>query len=340
MCKHLVLYAPTRAHTQRVFRPETYERFLAGFEVVANQSDRNYTTAELEDFIPGYEAIVTGWGVAPLSERFFERADRLRMIAHSAGTVKPFFPGDLWEKQVVARGICVFSANHAIAYNVAEATIGYMIMVPRRWFEHALAIRTTADWGAPGVPRNGQYLLGSTVGIVSASKVGREVIRMLQPFDCTVLLYDPFVSEWEAGRLGVRLCSLDELFAKSDIVSVHAPHIPATVGLIGRRELKRMKDGATLINTSRGKVIDREALYEELRTGRILAALDVTDPEPLAADDPIRKLPNVIVTPHISGAGSYGYLMIGELTLRALEDFFAGRPVIGQVPYESYEILA
>lgn len=337
MCKKLVLYAPVRSHTERVFRPETFERFLDLFDVKVNELDRNWTIEELEELIPGYEALVTGWGVSPLSGGFFERADRLRIIAHSAGSVRYLFPGELWQKYVVPRKICVFSANHAVAWNVAEATIGYMITVPRRIFDHALHIR---NGGWRELPRNGQFLLGSTVGIVSASAVGRLVIEMLEPFHCKVLLYDPFVSEWEAGRMGVQLSSLEEVFERSDIVSVHAPLLPATENLIRREHLQKLRDGATLINTARGKIIDRDALFEELKKGRFFAALDVTDPEPLPPDDPLRKLPNVIITPHISGAGFYGYFRIGEITLRALIDFFLDNPVQGQVPYDKYEIVA
>jgi len=116
--------------------------------------------------------------------------------------------------------------------------------------------------------------------------------------------------------------------------------IPETEGMIGEQQLKLLKDGATLVNTSRGKVIDHEALLREAQTGRILVALDVTAPEPLPADSPFRNLSNVAITPHISGAGHYGYFKIGETTVQALEDFFAGKPVEGAVPFERYAQLA
>jgi len=110
--------------------------------------------------------------------------------------------------------------------------------------------------------------------------------------------------------------------------------------MIGREHLKLLRDGAVLINTSRGKILDQEALLEECRTGRIIAALDVTDPEPLPEDSPLRRLKNVIITPHMAGYGYYGMKKIGELTLQALEDYFAGREVKCRVDLSRYDIIA
>lgn len=340
MGKPKVLYIPTVDHTERVFKKETFQRMLERFDVKINGTNKDYTTQQVADEIKGFDALVTGWGTPNLSEAVFENADKLKMIAHSAGSVKGFLQKVVVDKYIIPRSIIVFSANSAIAFNVAESTIGLMIMVSRRFMDHALFIRQTDRWRDPNVPYNGLYLMGSTVGIVSASKVGRNVIELLKPFKVNILVYDPYLSDWEAGRLGVYKTELDDLFAKSDFVSLHAPSIPETYHLIGEKQLKLLRDGATLVNTSRGSVIDHDALYAEAKTGRILVALDVTDPEPLPPDNPLRKLPNVILTPHISGAGFYGYYMIGTTTLQALEDFFAGKPVEGAVDFSKYALLA
>jgi len=340
MSKRRVLYIPIRSHTDRVFRPEMFEQFRERFEVTINEGDENYSTEQVAEHIGGFDALVTGWGSPPLSAEVFERADRLKMVAHSAGSVKGLCPPEVVAQIILPRKICVFSGNHAIATNVAESTVGLLIMTSHHFAAHALAIRERGEWLDPAIPKNGQFLNGSTLGVVSASKVGREVIRLLEPFDLKLIVYDPYLSDEEAEQLNVEKVSLNELFARSDLVTVHAPMIPETEKMIGAEQLKRMKDGATLVNTSRGKVIDHDALLREARTGRILLALDVTDPEPLPKDSPFRKLPNVIITPHISGAGYYGYFKIGEMTVQALEDFFAGKPVQGAVPFERYEQLA
>lgn len=339
MSKPKILYIPTISHTKRVFREETFRRMLDRFDVKVNGTDTDYTTEQVAEEIRGFDGLVTGWGTPHLSEAVFENADKLKIIAHSAGSVKGFLQGVV-ERYIIPRNICVFSANEAIAYNVAEATIGLMIMACRRFMDHALIIRETNLWRHPDIPSNGKYLTGSTVGIVSASKVGREVINLLKPFKVEILVYDPYLSDWEAGKLGVYKADLDDLFAAGDFITIHAPSIPETRHMIGERQLKAMRDGTVLVNTSRGSVIDHDALLAEAQTGRIIVVLDVTDPEPLPPDSPFRKLTNVIITPHISGAGFYGYYMIGTTTLQALEDFFAGKPVEGAVDFSRYALLA
>ena len=340
MSKPKILYIPTPAHTKRAFRDADYQRMCEVFDVTANPEDKNPTADQVAAQIKGFDALVTGWGVPSLTEKVFESADRLRMIAHSAGSVKGFLSQEVVDRHLLPRRIVVFSANHAIAYNVAEYTVGVLITASRRIAEQAEHIRSTGGWKHPAFNGNGQFLQGSVVGIVSASKVGREVIRMLKPFDVHILVYDPYLSDWDAGRLGVEKTDLDDLFARADTVTVHAPNTPETQGMIGARQLKRLREGALFVNCSRGAVLNHDALYTEAAAGRIRVVLDVTTPEPLPADSPLRRLPNVIITPHVSGAGLYGYYRIGASTLQALEEFFSGRPVTEAVPFERYATLA
>ena len=153
--------------------------------------------------------------------------------------------------------------------------------------------------------RSGTYEVhGKQVGIVGLGKIGRKVARLLQGFDASLVYYDVFrLPEAEEKRLGVTYRELDDLLATSDVVTLHVPSIPATVGMIGRRELGLMKPTATLVNTCRGAVVDEEALIETLREGKIRgAALDAFVKEPLPAGHPLLSLPNVILTPHAGGA--------------------------------------
>lgn len=340
MSKPKVLYIPTPAHTKRAFHGKDYQRMCDLFDVTANPEDKNPSTDQVAAQIKGFDALVTGWGVPQLNEKVFENADRLRIIAHSAGSVKGFLPQEVVDKHLLPRRIVVFSANHAIAYNVAEYTVGMLITASRRIAEQSEHIHHTGGWKHPEFNGNGQFLQGSVVGIVSASKVGQEVIRMLKPFDVHILVYDPYLSDWDAGRLGVEKVELDDLFARSDMVTLHAPNTPETHGMIGARQLKRLREGALFVNCSRGSVLNHDALYTEAAAGRIRVVLDVTTPEPLPPDSPFRKLPNVILTPHVSGAGYYGYNRIGASTVQALEEFFSGRPVTEAVPFERYATLA
>jgi len=338
MQKPRILYLPVPSHTQSVFSPEVFARFQARFDVTFNETGKNYTSEQLAEAIAGFEGLVTGWGTPPVTESVMKNAEALRIIAHSAGSVKGLV-GRVAEKYIVPRQICVFSANGAIALNVAEYTVGALIMTTRRCFDFITHTRSGV-WNRGQVVSIPKSLRGGVVGIVSASKVGREVIKLLKPFDPKLLVYDPYLSDWDAGNLGVEKVALNDLFARSDFVSLHAPSIPETNKMIGAAQLRLLKDGAVFLNTSRGSVVDHDALLAEARTGRIWVMLDVTTPEPLPPDSPFFELPNVFVTPHVSGTGTYGYAKIGEMTLAALEDFFAERPVVGAVDFKQFSLLA
>ena len=119
---------------------------------------------------------------------------------------------------------------------------------------------------------------GRTVGVIGASRIGRRVIELLRPFDLEVYLFDPYVDAATAAELGVRLVDLDTLMRTCDIVTVHAPANSQTNRLVGAEQLALMRDGATLINTARGSLVDTYALIDHLEAGRLYAVLDVTDP--------------------------------------------------------------
>lgn len=323
-----------------VFSTRTLETLKRRFYLTFNLKDVNYTSEEVSNIIAGYDGLITGWGAPQLTASFFEEADRLAIIAHSAGSVKFMLSKQVVERYVLPRKICVCNANKAIAYNVAEATLGLLIMASHRFLDHISSVRDRLIWRDPALPLNVPTINGSTIGIVSASAVGRELVRLLSPFDVRILVYDPYLKEKEARRLNVAKSDLPSLFSRSDFVTIHAPLTNDTRHMVNRKYLRLLKDGAILLNTSRGGLVDHDALLEECRTGRIMVVLDVTDPEPLPFDSPLRGLRNVIITPHIAGLGLYGYRKIGEVTLKGLEDFFASRNVENAIDFSKYEIIA
>lgn len=330
-----LLYVCTPGHTRDVFPPPAYERLKASFDLDANPGER-YTTEQVAGLIGGADALITGWGAPKVTSEVMDNADSLKLIAHSAGSVLGLL--DDVVDTLRERDIRVFSARRCIAYNVAEATIGTMIMLSRRWIDHVAHTRQ-GGWRNPEFTGGRQGLLGATVGLVSASAVGREVIALLAAFGTRVLVYDPYLTDYEAGSLGVeRVDDIDDVFRGSDFVSLHAPSIPATRHIVGRRQLELLRDGAVFINNSRGSVLDHDALTEAARAGRFQVALDVSTPEPLPEDHPLRALPNVHITPHTAGTGAYGYARIGETTVDAVEAFFAGRPFEGEVDLSRWEL--
>lgn len=278
------------------------------------------------------EVIVSSWGCPPLTEDVLARAPRLRAVVHAAGSVKHHITEACWR-----RGIQVTSAARANAAPVAEYTVALTLLAGKGLLhirEDYRAHRAPRDWTA-AYPDIGNYR--RTVGIVGASRIGRRVLELLRPHDLELLVHDPFLRPAEAERLGARAVALDELCAASSVVSVHAPELAATRHLISRELLAAMPDGATLINTSRGSLVDQAALVEELVSGRLDAVLDVTTPEVLPPDSPLYDLPNVVLTPHVAGSIGNELHRLADAAADELERYAAGRPFAHPVTPEEWE---
>jgi phosphoglycerate dehydrogenase-like enzyme len=160
------------------------------------------------------------------------------------------------------------------------------------------------------------------------------VIELLRPFDLDVVVADPYLAASEAKSLGVALTSLDDLVSTSHVVSLHAPELPETKHLMDARRLALMPTGATLINTSRGSLVDTGALITELRDGRLHAVLDVTDPDVLPTDSPLFTTPNLVLTPHIAGSLGNELSRMTALALDELGRLARGVPLAHQVARE------
>ncbi|MDX3852187.1 hydroxyacid dehydrogenase [Streptomyces sp. AK02-01A] len=267
------------------------------------------------------ELLLTCWGAPPLTAGVLDAAPRLRAVVHAAGTVKHHITDACWE-----RGIAVTSAAAANARPVAEYTLAAILFAGKNILGSAQRyrnLRTDHDWREE-LGRSGNYR--RTVGIVGASRIGRRVIELLRPFDLDVLLYDPYVDAAGAAALGVECVPLDELCARAQVVSVHAPQLPATRHMIGAAQLAAMPDGSTLINTSRGSLIDESALLPELVSGRLRAVLDVTEPELPPADSPLYDLPNVLLTPHVAGSLGGEIHRMADQALDEVERYARGLP--------------
>ncbi|THA71025.1 hydroxyacid dehydrogenase [Streptomyces sp. A0958] len=257
----------------------------------------DFTTDRAHAVLADTELLVTGWGCPPLDASALASAPRLRAVVHTAGSVRGHITDACWE-----RGIKVSSAAAANALPVAEYTVAMILLSGKRVLERARSYRSQGlrdDWLATS-PEVGNYR--RTVGILSASLIGRRVVELLRPYDLRVLLHDPYVSEEEAAALGVRPVGLGELFARSDVVSVHTPLLPATQGLVSRELLMSMRPDAVLLNTARGAVVDQDALVDVVRQDRIRAILDVTDPDTLPAGHPLWECENALITPHLAGS--------------------------------------
>jgi phosphoglycerate dehydrogenase-like enzyme len=221
----------------------------------------------------------------------------------------------------------VSTAAAANAIPVAEYTIAAILSAGKaiRAIEREYRTRRTALDTVTRYPDAGNY--GRAVGVVGASRIGRRVIELLRPFDFEVAVHDPYLAAADARALGVRPLDLPDLLGSCDIVTLHAPSLPSTWHLVDRHGLARMRDGATLINTARGALVDQDALVAELVSGRLNAVIDVTEPEVLPVDSPLYDLPNVTLTPHVAGAVGTELARLGASAVGEVRRFAAGQPL-------------
>ncbi|SDL01827.1 Phosphoglycerate dehydrogenase [Nocardioides sp. YR527] len=272
------------------------------------------------------EVLVTAWGTPTIDASALARMPRLRAVVHAAGSVKYFLSPEAWERDL--RVTCGVEPN---ARPVAEYALAAVLWATKSVLP--LTERFRADRVAPDLTVDdtidGAY--GTTVGLLGASATGRALVELLAPFDLSVLVSDPTIDAARAAEMGAELVGLDDLFARSRVVSLHAPLLPQTRHLVDARLLGLMGDGTTLINTARGGVVDHDALRSELLSGRLRAILDVTEPEPLPADDPMWSLPNVTLTPHVAGSQGSELRRLGRAAVDEVRALIDGRPPLRPV---------
>ncbi|WP_022880518.1 hydroxyacid dehydrogenase [Microbacterium sp. B19] len=274
------------------------------------------------EHLPDAELLITSWGAVHVDEALLARAPRLRGVFHAAGSVKSVVGEAAWRA-----GLDVTSAVRVGAAPVIDYTVAMVMLSAHRALPLAQEYRVA---GFPAVRgRRGRF--GLRIGVVGASAIGRGVIQRLVADGWDVAVYDPVVDPALVQALGARQLELDELCAHSDILTLHAPSLPATRGMIDARRLALLPDGATLINTARGALVDHDALRAECLSGRLDAVLDVTEPEPLEPGDVLLSLPNVVCTPHAAGVQGSEIGEMGAFILEEVQRYRAGQPLTGAV---------
>jgi phosphoglycerate dehydrogenase-like enzyme len=316
-------FAMAPEKTRHVFDRPALERLAASCDILSPEPIEDFAEPRALELLRQAEILVTGWGCPLVTPDVLAAAPGLRLIAHAAGTVKFTLDPAVYDS-----GIAVTHAADANAVPVAEFTLAAIIFANKRVLELRDLYRADnsrrSTWALMDEPI-GNYR--RTVGLVGASRIGRRVAALLQALDVEVLLADPYVAATDAIVGMAELVDLETLLRRSDVVSLHAPSLPSTQRMIGPQQLALMRDGATLINTARGALVDEAALVAELRTGRIHAVIDVTEPEILAPDSPLYTLPNVFLTPHVAGAAGTERLRLGQLVIEEIERFVNGLPL-------------
>ncbi len=283
------------------------------------------------------EIVVGGWGCNVLDEALLARMPRLQLLAYAAGSVKGTVSSATWQ-----HGISVSSAATANAVPVAEFTFAAIVMIAKDVFRTRDRHREVRGReAATGVGPTGELgTRGLRVGVIGASATGRLVITRLRSLDVSIAVSDPYLDRDGVHTMGATLLELDDLFSWADIVTVHAPALPSTHHMVDAERLARMHDGAWLLNTARGSLVDTDALTRECVAGRLNAFVDTPEPEPLPADSPLYDLPNVVLTPHIAGSLGNEISRMGDLAVAEVRRFLAGERLLHQVRAEDLERIA
>ena len=282
------------------------------------------------------EVLITSWGCPPLDAEAVAAAPELRAVLHAAGSVRSHVTDAVFD-----RGILVTTAADANAEPVARYTLAAILWSLKRVpFLIADAQRHWNGWAHTDPRRKELSGIGRTVVLVGFSRIGRRVATLLRSFpDIRVLVVDPVAGPAEIAAAGAEPVPLARALPRADVLSLHAPSLPATRHMIGAAELGALRPGATLINTARGELIDPAAL-ELACVGGLQAILDVTDPEPLPSGSPLYGLPNVVLTPHVAGSLGAETRLMTASALTELEHYAAGRPPLTAVTAESLRVQA
>jgi phosphoglycerate dehydrogenase-like enzyme len=290
----------------------------AGFAIRYAPRVSERTTDEVAELMADATAGIIS--TDPFDESVFARCPELRVLARvGVGT-------DAIDLAAATEaGVAVTITPGANADTVADHTIALMLACNRRLLENDRSLRN-GKWDRGG-GLSGTDLTGSTVGIVGLGSIGRAVAKRLRGFEVKLIGADlEPVSED-----GILQLPLADVLRRADVITVHVPLLPTTRGLIGRAELDTVRHGAILINTSRGGVVDEDALVRALTEGRLAAAgLDVFAREP-PVGSPLLNMPNVVLSPHIAGISIYSQRMMLEMAAASLLDVIAGRPTPGLI---------
>lgn len=326
--KALYILDPSTAHL--IYGPQERKEL----EHIADFYDEPQTRQSIvkrPDLLELVEVIFSGWGGPIMDAAFIKAAPNLKAVFHGAGTIRPFTSKAFWE-----RGIIISSAYAANAIPVAEYTLGVILLSLKKFWKVSMLAKQSKGW-EEGPARDFPGGFRRTIALLGCGIIARKLIELLKSFDLQCIVFDPFLSDTEAARLGVELCSLKDAFQKGDVVSLHAPDIPETQGMITGELLSLMKRDATFINTARAPLVRHDEMVEVLsKRPDLTAILDVChpDPEPPPQGAPVLALSNVIITPHIAGSQGQECHRMGLYMVDEFRRYLSGEPLRWQITRE------
>lgn len=280
------------------------------------------------------DALITTWDSPQFGEDLLQTAPKLRIIAHCGGEVKSRLAAPLFDK------LTITNAAGPMADATAELGAAFLLYCARDVDRYRAEVRKPSNriYSDVHVHGSAEYVCGREVAMIGFGRIGRALVDMLRGFDLQWTVYDPFAPRSLARNYPAVFSELKPLLKRAEFLVLTAALTERTRGLLDRKALALLPDGAVVINIARGGLIDLAALTNEVRRRRLRCALDVTDPtEPLPIDHPLRKLPGAIITPHIAGSGQQVRRDIAETVIDDLEKFFRGKPVQNRVTTEMLE---
>lgn len=281
------------------------------------------------------EIIFSSWGGLTLDADMLKAASNLKAVFHGAGTIKFIVSEEFWK-----HNIQITNARMANAVPVAEYTLSQILFTLKNGYGYIKDVKKQKAY--PERPL--QHMAGgykSIVGIIGMSSIGRKLHEFLHSFDLDIIVYDPYLSEEEAKTLHVKKVSLEGLFSTSDVVSLHAPLLPDTVGLITGEHFTMMKPDTSFINTARGKIVKQDEMIDALQKRTdITAILDVVYPEPPEKESALYTMENIILTPHIAGSEGKECGRMGEYMLKELQRYLKDEALLWEVSKEAHDLLA
>jgi phosphoglycerate dehydrogenase-like enzyme len=338
VAKPKVFVVPSGKLQEQLFPGQLREALAAFAEPVYNQKAGHLTPSELAAELPGFAGVITGWGTPQLVSEVLDAASDLRVVSHAAGSIRFMLPDP--PEEFFRRGLRLSTATVTMSRYVAELTLCLAIACLRRMSAFREQMKGSDLWWGTYSDLSPDTLIEQRVGLVGLGSISWEFVRLLKPFQCEVWAYSRHADVARARAGGVRLVELDELLRHCPVVCLLAAVRADTIKMISRERLALLQEGAVLVNTARGALVDEEALIETLQAGRIWAGLDVTGPEPPAADSPLRTLPNVMLTPHVGGPVPSRYWDMAQFAVEDLRRFFSGEPLRGEVTPERLEGMA
>ena len=288
----------------------------AGTEVVVFADHLSGTDAVAKR-LADFDAVVAMRERTPFPRALLERLPKLKLLVTTG-----MRNASIDVAAAIERGVTV-CGTAGLPYPTAELTWGLILGLFRRIPTEDRATREGLWQVSCGLGLNGK-----TLGVIGLGGLGSRVAKIGRAFEMNVIAWSQNLNAARATEVGATLVAKDELLARSDVVSVHLVLSDRTRGLLGARELGRMKPTAYLVNTSRGPIVDEAALVDAVRKGTIAGAgLDVYDEEPLPLDHPLRNLPNTVITPHLGYVTEEGYKIFYGHALEDVKGWLAGQPV-------------